>query len=42
MKSREVVGLEEYLDTGWDSTIPKIIDNAIILLVGKSTITPVH
>jgi hypothetical protein len=25
-----------YLDNGWNTTVPKMIDNAIILLVGKS------
>ena len=28
--------LEKYLDGGWNTTIPKMIDNAIILQVGKS------
>jgi len=27
---------ETYLDSGWNKTIPKLIDNAIILLEGKS------
>jgi len=27
---------ERYFDNGWNTTIPKMIDNAIILLVGKS------
>lgn len=27
---------ENYLDDGWNSTVPKMIDNAIILLVGRS------
>jgi hypothetical protein len=25
-----------YLDNGWNTTIPKLIDNAILLLAGKS------
>ena len=28
---------EKYLDDEWNTTVPKLIDNAIILLVGKST-----
>ncbi len=27
---------ENYLDNNWNTTVPKMIDNAIILLVGKS------
>jgi hypothetical protein len=27
---------ERYLDDGWNKTIPKLVDNAIILLVGES------
>ena len=27
---------EGYLDNRWNTTVPKMIDNAIILLVGKS------
>ena len=27
---------EDYLDNNWNTTVPKMIDNAIILLVGKS------
>jgi len=27
---------ENYLDNGWNTTVPKMIDNAIILWVGKS------
>jgi hypothetical protein len=30
------VRYEDYLDDGWNQTIPKMIDNAIILLQGKS------
>jgi len=28
--------LSSYIDNGWNKTIPKLIDNAIILLVGES------
>ena len=28
---------EKYLDDEWNTTVPKLIDNAIILIVGKST-----
>jgi len=28
---------EKYLDDGWNTTVPKLIDNAIILIEGKST-----
>lgn len=28
--------LENYLDDGWNTTIPKMVDNAIILQMGKS------
>ena len=38
---RSPLDWNSYLDIGWNSTIPKIIDNAIILLVGKSITTPV-
>jgi len=38
--SYEIIGMNEnwwkYLDKGWNTTIPKMIDNAIILLIGKS------
>lgn len=27
---------ENYLDNGWNTTVPKMIDNAVILLVGRS------
>lgn len=27
---------EKYLDNGWNTTVPKLIDNAIILIEGKS------
>jgi hypothetical protein len=38
--SFEIMSMPEkwdtYLDNNWNTTVPKMIDNAIILLVGKS------
>jgi len=34
---RRPIAYETYLDNKWNQTIPKLIDNAIILLQGKST-----